>query len=96
MQTLTAIKSDGTVLQVRDEVGVFMKFNDHITYYHKTCEGIVFVIESIDHHTGLSKTGYFVVAHVKGHPERKLLGFKKEGYKFIDGIDADWFTKLEG
>jgi hypothetical protein len=80
-----AIKSDGSILSVGDEVE---------TTLHPKCAGVVFVVESIEHHPGYCASGYMVVVHVKGHPERKMLGFKKEGLSFIDGVSADWFTKI--
>ncbi len=96
MKVQEAIKSDGSVLRVGDEVeAYFLAGNGRQVFYHKNCEGVIFVIASIEHLVGYSKTGFLVVAHVKEHPDRSILGFKKEDFVFPDGIDADWFTKIK-
>lgn len=90
MEVQEAIRSDGSVIRVGDDVEAKTSFG----YYNK-CEGVVFVIERIQHLPGYCKTGYLVLVHVKDQPDRKLLGFKKEGREFPDGLDADWFMKID-
>lgn len=90
MEIQEAIKSDGSVIRIGDEVEA-----KTASGYFRKCEGVVFVVESIRDLPGYCKTGYLVVAHVRDQPERKLLGFKKEGREFPDGLDADWFTKID-
>ena len=68
MEVQEAIKSDGSVIRVGDEVEAKTQSG-----YFRKCEGVVFVVESIQDLPGYCKTGYLVVAHVKDQPERKLL-----------------------
>lgn len=89
MEVQEAIKSDGSMIRVGDEVEAKTAFG-----YYRKCEGVVFVVESIQDLLGYCKTGYLVLVHVKDQPDRKLLGFKKEGREFPDGLDADWFVKI--
>lgn len=94
MDVNEAIKSDGSVLRIGDEVEAKLLYGNGCVKYFRKCEGVVFIVEKIGYHPGCCSTGYMVVVHVKGSPERKMLGFKKEGLTFIDGLDADWFTKI--
>jgi hypothetical protein len=89
MEVQEAIKSDGSVIRIGDEVEAKTPSG-----YFRKCEGVVFVVESIQDLLGYCKTGYLVLVHVKDQPDRKLLGFKKEGREFPDGLDADWFVKI--
>jgi hypothetical protein len=67
---MTAIKRDGSELNIGDEVEVIG--------YHKNCNDQTFM----------------VVVHLKGEPDRKLLGFKKKGFVFQDGLDSNYFKKV--
>ncbi len=89
MEVQEAIKSDGSVIRIGDEVEAKTQSG-----YFRKCEGVVFVVERIQDLLGYCKTGYLVLVHVKDQPDRKLLGFKKEGREFPDGLDADWFVKI--
>jgi hypothetical protein len=76
-------RRDGTRLGLGDEV---------ITDLHAACQGETFIIEQITPHPYCeSKT--HVLVHLKGNPERKILGFSKPGLFDEDppGIDANWF-----
>lgn len=81
-----AILRDGTILAIGDEVE---------TDYHPSCLGRIFVVYEINPWE-LCESGSMVVVHLQGHPERKILGFKKEGLHLLgpDGIDANWFKKI--
>lgn len=81
METSKAIKRDGSAIELEDEV----------TTNFPGCNGYVFVVEKIIIHP--SESGYMVVAALKDDRKRKILGLKKEGLTFVDGIDANWFTK---
>lgn len=80
-----AILRDGSTLEIDDEV---------TTEWHHTCIGTVFVVESITAHPGYCESGFLVVVHMKDDPTRKILGLKKEGKEFPDGIDANHFKKI--
>lgn len=78
-----AIQRDGAKLFIGDEVIVKPGLN-------KKCEGLLFVICQINPYPDC-ESGSKVVVHLKGSPDRKLLGFKKEGHDLgPDGIDANW------
>ena len=53
-----------------------------------------FVVESITENLGGCESGFMVVAHLKSDPSKRIVGFKKEGRDFMDGIDANWFEKI--
>jgi len=77
---------EGTELNIGDEVE---------TNYHHTCEGRIFVVCEINPWPQC-ESGAMVVVHLQGHPDRKILGFKKEGLDLgPDGIDANWFKKIK-
>lgn len=65
------------------------------TLYHHQCVGQVFVIEEMNAYPCCA-SGVIVLVHLKGEPDRKLTGFKKEGYVQLkpEGIDANWFRKV--
>lgn len=66
---------------------------DEVTTDFPGCKGYVFVVEKITIHP--SESGYMVVVALKDDRKRKILGLKKEGLTFVDGIDANWFTKSQ-
>lgn len=82
---MTAIKRDGTELNIGDEV--------EVVGYHKSCNGNTFIVCEITAYQ-FCESGFMVVVHLKGEPDRKLLGFKKEGHVFQDGLDANYFRKI--
>lgn len=86
MQTeLTAINRDGGNLKIGDRV---------TTNFHPKCEGIVFVVEQIsawEH----CESKFLIVAHMEGDPERKLLGAKNMRPNRPEGLDTNWFKKVE-
>lgn len=78
---------DGTTLTMGDEVS---------TDFHPTCSGLIFVICEMNPFPGQCESGFMIVVHLKGEPDRKILGFKKEGMDLgPDGIDGNWFRKIE-
>lgn len=83
---LVAILRDGSTLEVDDEV---------TTDFYPQSIDIIFVIESITSHAGYCESGFLVVVHMKDDPARKILGLKKEGREFPDGIDANHFKKVQ-
>lgn len=94
MKVQEAIKSDGSVIRVGDEVEAKMiTGNGKEMWYSKHCEGVIFVVEEITRYSQCS-CGYMVLAHLKGSPDRKLMGVKFEGMQFPDGLSADWFMKI--
>jgi len=80
----SAILRDGSRLNLGDEV---------ITNYHESCIGKTFIVCNIIPHAHC-ESGTLVTVHLKGDEQRKMLGFKKEGMDFSDGIDANWFKKI--
>ena len=84
---MEAIQRDGTKLFIGDEVVVKPGF-------HKNCEGRTFVVCEINPYPHC-ESGTMVVVHLKGSPERKIVGFKKEWHDLgPDGLDANWFFKI--
>ena len=77
---------DGNELSIGDEVEVIG--------YHHTCEGKTFVICEITPYDNC-ESGAMVLVHLKGEPDRKIVGFQKEGYEFNHppGLDANYFKK---
>ncbi len=80
-----AIKRDGDVLQVGDNVRCLL--------YKKLLQE-EFVVESITENLGGCESGFMVVAHLKSDPSKRIVGMKKEEHNFVDGIDANWFEKI--
>lgn len=80
-----AVLRDGTELHVGEEV---------TTDIYSKCVGQVFVVEEINPYE-YCESGTMIIVHLKSDPERKMLGFKKEGWvkPGPDGIDANWFKK---
>lgn len=76
---------DKTILTMGDEVQ---------TSFHKSCLGKTFIICEMNDFPGGCESGIMLVVHLKGDPERKITGLKKEGYDWVEGIDANWFKKL--
>lgn len=81
---MIAKKRDGSTLEIGDEV----------TTNWRGCEGYIFVICEI-HPYEDCYSKFFVVAHLKGEPERKIKSkfAGKDGRP--DGMDAQWFNKIE-
>jgi hypothetical protein len=77
----------GEILRMGDEV---------TTSWHDNCDGNVFIVCEITPYE-YCDSGYMVVAHLKGDPERKIRGFQKEGFvkPGPDGLDANWFKKIK-
>lgn len=75
---------DGTELRIGDPVE---------TDFHTSCAGVIFEIEAIEEF-GLCQSGFIVLVHVQGHPERKLKGTELSTFKTPPGIDASWFKKI--
>lgn len=76
---------DGTELEIGDEVET--KFPG--------CKGHTFIVCEINPYD-CCESGTLVVVHLKGDPERKILGLKKHGHEhWPDGIDACWFSKIK-
>ena len=75
---------DGSFIEIGDEVQ---------TDFHKSCIGLTFVVEQISSHE-TCESGYLVVVALKEDRSKKILGFKKEGMIFKDGIDANHFRKI--
>ncbi|HNU15328.1 MAG TPA: hypothetical protein PKI55_12815 [Chitinophagaceae bacterium] len=82
---IQAVKRDGSVIQVGDDVRCLL--------YKKLLQE-EFVVESITENPGGCESGFMVVVHLKSDPSKKIVGYKKEGRNFIDGIDANWFEKI--
>jgi len=75
---------DGSILVIGDEVQ---------TDFYKSCIDFTFVVEQITPHD-TCESGCLVVAALKEDRSKKLLGFKKDGLTFKDGIDANHFRKI--
>ena len=84
MATLNAKIRDGSIIGIGDEV---------VTDFYKACIGLIFVVEQITTHD-TCESGTLVVAALKDDRSKKLLGLKKEGLTFKDGIDANHFRKV--
>lgn len=80
----SAILRDGSVISEGDEVQ---------TDFYKACAGLTFVVEQVTPHE-TCESGFLVVAALKEDRSKKLLGFKKEGLTFKDGLDANHFRKI--
>lgn len=85
---MQAVQRDGTILSICDEVEVKPGFN-------AKCDGLTFVVCEINPFPGQCESGTMVVVHLKGSPDRKILGFKKKGHDLgPDGLDANWFKLI--
>lgn len=81
-----AILRDGSELKIGDEI---------TTNLSKKCEGEIFVVCEINPWP-ICESGFLVVVYLKSDPERKILGFKKEGVDLgPDGIDSNYFVRVE-
>ena len=84
MLTIENIKKEH--ISIGDEVS---------TNYHKSCDGITFVVEQITEYSACS-SGFIVLAAMKDNPERKIYGLQKEGMDLgPPGIDSGWFKKIQ-
>jgi hypothetical protein len=81
---MKAILRDGSFIEIGNEVQ---------TDFYKSCIGLTFVVEQITPHD-TCESGFLVVAALKEDRSKKLLGFKKEGFTFKDGLDANHFRKI--
>lgn len=73
---MTATLRDGeTTIDIGDEVE---------TDFHKNCLGRIFVVEEVNPYANC-ESGFMIVVHLKGHPDRKMKG------SLGIGIDANWF-----
>lgn len=81
---MKAILRDGTELDIGDEV----------TTNFRGCKGHEFVICEINPYD-TCESGFMVVAHLKGSPERKIKSpfAGKDGRP--EGMDANWFKKIK-
>jgi len=75
---------DSSIIMIGDEV---------MTDFYKVCIGLIFVVEQITPHE-TCESGTLVVAALKDDRSKKLLGMKKDGFTFKDGIDANHFRKV--
>jgi len=82
---LVAVTREGEELRMGDEV---------TTNYHKDCAGKIFIVCDIVKYDNC-ESGFMVVVHLKDFPERKILGLKKEGHTFQDGLDCNHFNKVK-
>jgi hypothetical protein len=86
------LHSGQSVQQVALEDGTILKMGDEVeTDLYPQCAGHTFIIcQMTPWEHCASKV--MVLAHLKGNPERKLVGFKKEGRDLgPEGIDAGHF-----
>lgn len=76
---------DGSFIAIGDEVS---------TNYHSSCVGQVFIVAEIND-CEVCESKSMIVVHLKDFPDRRIEGFKKEGWvkPFPDGLDANWFKK---
>jgi len=60
---------------------------------YKKLANEVFIVESITPNENCHSK-FMVVAHLKSDPSKRIVGLKKDGYDFVDGIDSSWFEKI--
>lgn len=82
---LTATNRDGGILKVGDRV---------TTNFHPKCEGVIFVVEQISAWAHC-ESKFLIVVHMEADPERKLLGAESVNPNRPQGIDTNWFKKID-
>lgn len=76
--------------ELKEEHKCHLQPGDEVECSFKGCIGRQFIIKSA-HHTDICSSRWYVVAYLKGSPEREIAGSHIDGVNY--GIDSGWFKK---